>query len=74
MVNDGGRRLSPLGKSGYERLAERLVGLHCDAFAMLLTHRLIAFMVKCITGSRAIEPADKWELIRVNYDPPQAQL
>jgi transposase len=30
----------------YERLAETLVGLHFVAFAMLLAHRFVAFMVQ----------------------------
>ena len=30
----------------YERLAETLVGLHFIAFAILMAHRFIAFMVQ----------------------------
>jgi hypothetical protein len=30
----------------YERLAETMVGLHFVAFAMLMAHRLVTFMVQ----------------------------
>jgi transposase len=35
----------------YERLAATLVGLHFVAFAMLIAHRFVTFMAKCITRS-----------------------
>ncbi len=33
--------------SDYERLAESLAGLHFVAFAILMAHRFVSFMVHC---------------------------